>query len=121
MPYKSKRESRTRVEHGFGERRRDKARLSKCTRAHVVVVINVGVAVRNIGNDSRTATTGTILYETPKTHQRSPFFLSFLYYKPLALSLTYIDLLLLYKIYKQQILLTDFTPLSIMLLFWVFG
>ena len=74
MLYKSKKESRTRVEHGFGERRRDKARLSKCTKALVVVVVNVGVTVRNISNDSRTATIGTILYETPKTHQRSPFF-----------------------------------------------
>lgn len=76
-----------------------------------MVVVDVRVAERNIGNDSRTATTGTILKETPKTHQRRDFSFFSLLYNPSSL----------YKIYKQQILLTDFTPLSIMLLFWVFG
>lgn len=80
VAYKGKRESR-RVEHGFGERLSDKARLSDCTGGHVVV----GVTIWNISHYSGTATAGTILKKTPKTHQRNTH--PFLLFQTLLLSL----------------------------------
>lgn len=67
--------------------------MSKCTGGHVMVVVSVAVVIRNIGHDSRTAT-GSILEETPKTHQRkSLFFLLSAVIASLSPSFLFVDLL----------------------------
>lgn len=85
MPYKTKRECRTGIEHGFREGRIEKAGLRECSGGHVVD--EVAVAVGDIGHDSRTATASSILKETPKTHQGGPYSLFSLLYMGVSLCL----------------------------------